>query len=135
MPAGKSVSECDETVIPSVFVGLCGELRVSVDGTRVDGALHGRQGPLLLAYLALNRERPVGRDELCDRFWDQDQTPARPGPALSVLLTRTRQAVGRDVIADLPRQALGLAAGAEVDVEQGLRAAARAQAEHERGEH
>ena len=45
-------------------IQLCGRLVVRLEGRRVDDALSGALGELLLAYLALNRLRPVDRDEL-----------------------------------------------------------------------
>jgi len=39
-------------------IELCGQLAIEIEGERVEGALRGRQGRLLLAYLVLNRRRP-----------------------------------------------------------------------------
>ena len=68
-------------------IELCGALTVEVDGRRVEEDLPGRQGRLLFAYLALNRERPVRRDELVDVVWD-DHPPGSPDAGLAALLTR-----------------------------------------------
>ena len=40
-------------------IELCGQLAVEIEGTRIEGSLRGRQGRLLLAYLVLNRHRPI----------------------------------------------------------------------------
>jgi DNA-binding SARP family transcriptional activator len=50
-------------------IQLCGRLAVTVDGRRVDDQLPGRQGRLLLAFLALNRVRTVAREEVVEALW------------------------------------------------------------------
>jgi DNA-binding response OmpR family regulator len=50
-------------------IQLCGRLSVEIDGVQVADALRGRQVPLLLAYLVLNRGRYVGREELIGALW------------------------------------------------------------------
>ena len=74
-------------------IQICGPVVVQVDGRRVEGALPGRQGLLLLVYLAANRDRAVSRDELIEALWP-DELPARPESALSVLLSKLRSALG-----------------------------------------
>jgi DNA-binding SARP family transcriptional activator len=66
---------------------------VQIDGRRVERALPGRQGQLLLVYLAANRDRPVSRDELIEALWP-DELPPKPQSALSVLLSKLRSALG-----------------------------------------
>jgi predicted ATPase/DNA-binding SARP family transcriptional activator len=78
-------------------IELCGALTVEVDGRRVEEELPGRQGRLLFAYLALNRERPARRDELVDVVWD-DHPPGSPDAGLAALLTRVRRALGPDAV-------------------------------------
>jgi DNA-binding SARP family transcriptional activator len=63
---------------------------VAVDGLRIEGALPGRGGRLLFAYLVLNRGRPLLRDELLMAGWGQDA----PTEARSALMVRR---VCRDV--------------------------------------
>ena len=41
-------------------IQLCGRLSVEIDGVQLAGRLRGKQVPLLLAYLVLNRDRHVG---------------------------------------------------------------------------
>jgi SARP family transcriptional regulator, regulator of embCAB operon len=74
-------------------IQICGPVVVQVDGSKVEGALPGRQGELLLVYLAANRDRPVSRDELIEALWPH-QLPPRPEAALSVLLSKLRRALG-----------------------------------------
>ena len=50
-------------------IRLCGRLEVELGGERVESRLPGRQGPLVLALLVLNRSRAVARDELIAALW------------------------------------------------------------------
>ena len=108
-------------------IRLCGRLEVELAGERVEQRLPGRQGPLVLALLAVNRDRPVPRDELIDALWP-GRPPADPEEALSALLSKVRQAVGRDVIVGRRELTLALPEDAEVDVEQARAASERAAA-------
>src|SRR5262249_884709 len=74
-------------------IQIRGRLVVQIEDRRVEEALPGRQGVLLLAYLAANRDRPVSRDELIEALWP-DELPPRPESALSVLLSKLRSALG-----------------------------------------
>jgi SARP family transcriptional regulator, regulator of embCAB operon len=74
-------------------IQICGRVVVQVDGRRVEAGLPGRQGPLLLVYLAANRDRLVSRDELIEALWPQE-LPPRPESALSVLLSKLRSSLG-----------------------------------------
>jgi DNA-binding SARP family transcriptional activator len=111
----------------STRIRLCGRLEVEIGGERVEERLPGRQGPLVIAFLAVNRERPVARDELIAALWPQ-APPSDPDEALSALLSKVRHAVGRDVLTGRRGLALALPAGSEVDVEQARAAAERARA-------
>jgi SARP family transcriptional regulator, regulator of embCAB operon len=95
-------------------VQLCGRLAVLVDGRRVEGELPGRQGRLLLAYLALNRLRPVERLALVEALWPD----GRDG-GLAPLLSKLRRVV--------PLEGTRLAADALVDVEAAVDALHRAE--------
>ena len=55
--------------IVTARIRLCGGFEVELGGKRVEGRLPGRQGPLVVAVLAVNRERPVSRDELIGALW------------------------------------------------------------------
>ena len=45
-------------------IQLCGWLVVEPDGRRVEDALPGTKGRLLFAYLVLNRDRRMSRDQV-----------------------------------------------------------------------
>jgi DNA-binding SARP family transcriptional activator len=74
-----------------------------VAGRRIDRQLPGRQGRLLFAYLAVNRDRSVSREELVEALWPRE-LPSAPGLALSALLSKLRRLLpdgaldGRSVI-------------------------------------
>jgi DNA-binding SARP family transcriptional activator len=104
-------------------IHLCGRLVARIDGGRVEGALPGRQGRLLFAYLVLTRARPATRDELTEALWPDEQ-PAATDSALSALLSKLRRAVplaGGELRLALPE-------GSWVDVEAAREALHRAQA-------
>jgi DNA-binding SARP family transcriptional activator len=107
-------------------IRLCGRLEVELGGKRIEGRLPGRQGPLVLALLVLNRARPVARDELIDALWP-GEPPADPDEALSALLSKVRQAVGKDALTGRRELTLVLPADVEVDFEQASAASERAQ--------
>jgi DNA-binding SARP family transcriptional activator len=107
-------------------IELCGRLKVEIQGESLETRLPGRQGRMLFAYLAANRERPVPRDELMGALWPSTP-PAAPGPALSTLLTRLRQAVGKGILEGRHELWLRLPAGASIDLEVMQARAARAE--------
>ena len=72
-------------------VQLCGRLVVELDGRRVENELPGRQGRVLLAYLATNRLRTVTRDELVEALW-----PTGRDGGLAPLLSKLRRVVPLD---------------------------------------
>jgi SARP family transcriptional regulator, regulator of embCAB operon len=72
---------------------------------------------MLFAYLAANRTRPASRDELIDALWPAT-APADPGAALSTLLARLRQTVGKETVAGRHELWLELPPGASVDLER-----------------
>jgi DNA-binding SARP family transcriptional activator/tetratricopeptide (TPR) repeat protein len=115
-------------------IRLCGRLEVELEGQRVERRLPGRQGPLVLAMLVLNRGRPVARDELIGALWP-GEPPADPDEALSALLSKIRQAVGRETLTGRRELTLSLPADAEVDFEQALAASERAEAGTAGGDH
>lgn len=97
-------------------VQLCGRLKVDVEGRHVTPALRGRQGRVLLAYLVLNRNRPVGRDELIAAIWP-DSAPVDPSASLRTQLSHLRSAIGADALAGRDTVELRLHENAWVDVE------------------
>src|SRR5262245_3939712 len=106
-----------------VRVALCGGLRIEVAGERCEDRAGGLPG-LLIAYLALNRGRPVPREELIERLWE-GPAPGAPRAALNVHLSRARRALGDGLLTHRDG-ALGLAPGLEVDVDAALDAAEEA---------
>jgi DNA-binding SARP family transcriptional activator len=74
-------------------IQICGGVVVRVGDRRIEGDLPGRQGQLLLVFLAANRHRAVPRDELIEALWPRE-LPARPESALSVLLSKLRSVLG-----------------------------------------
>jgi DNA-binding SARP family transcriptional activator/DNA-binding CsgD family transcriptional regulator len=75
-------------------IQVCGHLVVELEGERIEGALPGRQGRLLLAYLILHRDRPVRRDELVDALWAGEVQPGAGDALLRPPLSRLRKALG-----------------------------------------
>jgi DNA-binding SARP family transcriptional activator len=100
-------------------IQLCGLLAVEFRGQRIEGGLPGRQGRLLFAYLTLNRDRQVARDELIEAVWPYAMPSAAPA-ALSVLLSKLRALVGAEVLRGRGSVTLALPAAARVDVEDAL---------------
>jgi SARP family transcriptional regulator, regulator of embCAB operon len=107
-------------------IQLCGRFAVELDGARVEGALPGRRGRVLFAYLVLNRGRPLPRDELLVAGWGEE-VPAEVGNALSVLLSRLRSGLGADRLRGRTAVELLLPPATFVDVEAAQEGAHRAE--------
>src|SRR6266568_3717086 len=71
-----------------VRIQLCGRFAVVTDGQPTESRLPGRQGRLLVAYLATYRAQPVERTVLLDALWPEGGAGA-PG-TLTVLLSKVR---------------------------------------------
>src|SRR3954451_4088947 len=99
---------------PDTRIQLCGRLVVQIEGERVEASLPGRQGRLLVAYLVLNRDRPVRRDELIEALWP-DAQPASGDALLRPPLSRLRKALGQGRIEGRSELTLALPDGAYVD--------------------
>ena len=97
---------------------------MELDGAQLAEALRGKQVPLLLAYMVLNRGRHLGRDELIDALWP-DGAPANQDASLRTLLSRLRSALGADTVVGRDELQLRLPEPAWIDVE-----AARTEVEH-----
>ena len=108
-------------------IRLCGELGGTVGGRPLEKALRGRLGRLLFAYLVLNRERTVTRDELVDRLWDESP-PDSAATTLSSLLSRMRSGLGADVLEGRGTLRLVLPPDAWIDVEAARASVEEAQA-------
>ena len=114
-------------------IQLCGRLVVRLDGQRVEDSLPGALGPLLFAYLVLNRHRRVERDELLIAVYGEEATPDHQ-PRLSVLLSKLRRVVGAELLVGRAQIELLLPAGALVDVEAAFEALHRAESHIANGE-
>lgn len=114
-------------------IELCGRVSAEVAGRRLDGAFSGDRARLCLAYLALNRERPVRRDALIAAVWPE-QLPQNPEAALATLLSRLRHALGPDVIEGRAEIRLVLPQELRIDVEEATDAIARAEERLEGGD-
>ncbi|MBV9048753.1 MAG: winged helix-turn-helix domain-containing protein [Solirubrobacterales bacterium] len=91
-------------------IQLCGRFVLELDGRRIEAQLPSRQGRLLFAYLALNRDRPVTRDELVDALWPYAAPAAAPS-ALIVLVSKLRAALGPEVLSGRSELRLNLTRG------------------------
>ncbi len=97
-------------------IQLCGRLSVEIDGVQLAGRLRGKQVPLLLAYLVLNRGRHVGRDELIGALWP-NQAPVSQDAALRTLLSRLRSTLGASTLAGRDELILTLPEPVWIDME------------------
>jgi DNA-binding SARP family transcriptional activator len=108
---------------PSLRIQLCGPVVVERDGRRVEQELPGRQGRLLLAYLAVRHPDAVRRDELVEALWP-GEPPAAADVALRALLSKLRRALGPEA---LPARGDARLIGARVDLASAREAIHRAE--------
>jgi DNA-binding SARP family transcriptional activator len=97
-------------------IQLCGRFAARVAGRRIDRELPGRQGRLLFAYLAVNRDRVASRDELAEALWPRG-LPSAPDLALSALLSKLRRLLPDGALEGRSAIRLELGRHARVDVE------------------
>jgi DNA-binding SARP family transcriptional activator len=114
-------------------IQLCGRLVVELDGRRVEDALPGAKGRLLFAYLVLNRDRRMRRDELLTAVYGEEASPDQH-PSLSVLLSKLRGVIGAEALAGRSELELVLPPDAFVDVEAAREALHRAESHVAAGE-
>jgi DNA-binding SARP family transcriptional activator len=116
------------TLAPShlVRVQICGPLVFEREGQRLDALLPGRQGRLLFAYLVINRDRQVPRDELAEALW-REPDPAAVDARLNPLLSKLRRVFGVGSVAGRSTLRLCLPPGAWVDLEAATEAIHRAE--------
>jgi DNA-binding SARP family transcriptional activator len=114
-------------------IQLCGRLSVEVDGAELAGSLRGKQVRLLLAYLVLARQRPVGREELIGALWPLN-APRSQDAALRTLLSRLRSSLGTEVLVGRDELVLELPEPVWIDVEAALTHVERALAALEAGD-
>jgi len=110
-----------------VRVQVCGRLAVEVSATRCDHLLPGRQGRLLLTYLVLHRHEPITRDQLVDSLWPGGDRPEAAETAIYALLSKTRTALGSDLLSARGPVQLNLPPDAWIDLEAARDAAHRAE--------
>ena len=108
-------------------IQLCGRLSIALEGSERAGRLRGRQVPLLLAYLVLNRARPVGREELIGALWPQT-APRSQDAALRTLLSRLRSGLGRNSLRGRDELELSLPEPVWIDLEAAADHVGRAEA-------
>jgi pentatricopeptide repeat protein len=111
---------------PRTRIQLCGRFALELEGQRIEKALPSRQGRLLFAYLALNRDHASSRDELIDALWPY-ATPAAAPSALSVLVSKLRAALGNELLSGRAEVRLKLPETSWIDVEDALAAIHEAQ--------
>jgi SARP family transcriptional regulator, regulator of embCAB operon len=141
MVAVRAFSNLSPTFLDSVTMAqmsgmriqLCGRFVVRLGARRVEEALPGAKGRLLFAYLVLNRLRQVDRDELLDAVYG-DEASLEHHPRLSVLLSKLRSAVGRELLSGRSQIELVLPPHAFVDVEAALEGLHRAESHVAAGE-
>lgn len=99
---------------------LTGKIQLE-DSTRVldERSLPGRQGRRALAWLTLNRDLPVSRDQLAGVIWGEAWPPAWEN-ALSALVSKLRSALrpfGVSVTTAFGAHSLAMPPGSWIDVE------------------
>jgi DNA-binding SARP family transcriptional activator/tetratricopeptide (TPR) repeat protein len=114
-------------------IQLCGRLSVEIDGVQLAERLRGKQVPLLLAYLVLNRGRHVGRDELIGALWP-NHAPVSQDAALRTLLSRLRSSLGTSRVAGRDEVILALPDPVWIDIEAAAAEVARALEALQRGD-
>jgi DNA-binding SARP family transcriptional activator len=105
-----------ESAIERTRIQICGRLSVEIDGVQLAGGLRGKQVPLLLAYLLLNRSRHVGREELIGALWPE-RAPVSQDGALRTLLSRLRSALGASALVGRDELVLALPTPVWLDLE------------------
>jgi DNA-binding SARP family transcriptional activator/tetratricopeptide (TPR) repeat protein len=122
-----------ERALEMTRIQLCGRLSVEIDGVQLAERLRGRQVPLLLAYLVLNRDRHIGRDELIGALWPY-HAPVSQDAALRTLLSRLRSSLGSESLTGRDELMLALPEPVWIDVEAAAAEVARANDALERGD-
>lgn len=113
--------------LPRIY--LTGRIAIEYAGEVVleERQLPGRQGRLAFVYLALNRHRPVPREELVGTLWS-DAPPRELEASFSAVLSKLRAALKKPGIGEIGVDALRrsielqLPADAWVDVEAAINA-------------
>jgi DNA-binding SARP family transcriptional activator len=104
-----------------------------LDGRHVEDALPGSKGKLLFAYLVLNRDQLMRRDELLTAVYGSEASPDQH-PSLTVVLSKLRSVIGRERMRGRTEIELILPGEAFVDVEAAREALHRAESHAAGGE-
>src|SRR3954454_2846173 len=113
--------------VPPTRIHLCGQLRIDLAAEPRQARLRGRQSRLVLAYLLLQRGRPVRRDALIEALRSDAAGPPPGESALAPVLSRIRRAIGPEATIDgRESRRLTLPEPVWVDVEVAREAVARA---------
>ncbi|HNH87412.1 MAG TPA: hypothetical protein PLE93_09935, partial [Solirubrobacterales bacterium] len=110
-------------------------MNVNWDGEDLGESLPGRQGRLLFAYLALNRHRPVRRDELVEALWAEEGLPSGGEALLAPPLSRLRKALGPGRLEGRSELELALGDDAWVDWEAAQAGIEEARLDESAGRH
>jgi predicted ATPase/DNA-binding SARP family transcriptional activator len=128
-------------LVASILFALTGATAVHIDGEAFPDPVPGPRGRIALAYLVLERDRPVTRDELAEAMWGGQDPPATWPASLRGVIFRLRGSL--DVVglagSDVLRSSLGcyrlhLPVEATVDVEEAGRLLHAARAALEAGD-
>ena len=112
-------------MVASISFALTGATAVHIDGRAFPDPVTGPLGRIALAYLVLERARPVTPDELAEAMWGGQDPPATWPASLRGVIFRLRRSL--DVVglagSDVLRSTLGcyrlhLPVGPTVDVEE-----------------
>jgi DNA-binding SARP family transcriptional activator len=104
-----------------IRIQLCGQFAVVVGDQRVDAALPGRRGRLLVAYLAAHRSQVTNRAALLDVLWP-NSVPDSAATSLTVLLSKIRAVLAPAEIRGRTSIQLVLPVDAVVDFESAVKA-------------
>lgn len=127
-------------ILGAVRVYLTGRVCLESGALLVDEtSLPGRQGRLLLAYLVLERFRPVTRDELVALLWPDDP-PGAADAGLSALVSKLRRRLaqaggGLTISGGDGSYELKVPSEVWIDVERAVLAADQAEAALRTGDH
>jgi class 3 adenylate cyclase len=127
LPSGHRYVGSTLVLTSSARIQLCGKLAVELDGRLIELTRLTAQTRVLLAFLTLNRLRPVGRDELAEVLWE-DRAPESADVSLRALLSRLRATFGRQALRGKTELELVLPGDAWIDFEAAFEMAHRAEA-------
>ena len=128
-------------MVASIFFALTGATAVHIDRRAFPDPVPGPRGRIALAYLVLERDRPVTRDALAEAMWGGQDPPATWPASLRGVIFRLRGSLDAVGLAgsDVLRHTLGcyrlhLPVAVTVDVEEAGRLLHAARAALESGE-